>query len=110
MKIKFCFKCGSKIDKEAEICIKCGVRQPNFHINKNNKDKTIAGLLGLFLGLIGIHQFYLGDNKKGVIYLLIGLFGWILIVPPFILAIIVLIESIKLFIMSEEEFNSKYNL
>jgi TM2 domain-containing membrane protein YozV len=30
------------------------------------KQKLIAGLLGIFLGSIGIHRFYLGYNKIGV--------------------------------------------
>jgi len=29
------------------------------------KTKLVAGLLGIFLGSIGVHKFYLGDNKAG---------------------------------------------
>lgn len=35
------------------------------------KSKVVAGLLGIFLGGFGIHQFYLGDSKKGVIRLVV---------------------------------------
>jgi TM2 domain-containing membrane protein YozV len=37
-----------------------------------SKRKNIVGvmLLTFFLGGIGAHKFYLGDNKKGIIYLL----------------------------------------
>ena len=34
------------------------------------KNKTIAGVLAFFLGTIGIHKFYMGEYKKGLIYLL----------------------------------------
>ncbi len=33
------------------------------------KDKTAAGIIALFLGGIGIHRFYLGQNLLGCIYL-----------------------------------------
>ena len=36
------------------------------------KQKIVAGLLGIFLGSLGIHQFYLGDTKKGVIRIVVS--------------------------------------
>ena len=36
----------------------------------------MAYLLWFFLGLLGAHRFYLGDNTKGLLYLFtFGLFG-----------------------------------
>ena len=35
------------------------------------KQKLVAGLLGIFLGAWGIHQFYLGDSKKGIIRIIV---------------------------------------
>lgn len=35
------------------------------------KSKLVAGLLGIFLGTFGIHNFYIGRYKKGIIQLLI---------------------------------------
>ena len=35
----------------------------------NQKSKTTAILLALFLGCWGVHLFYLGEKKKGIIYL-----------------------------------------
>ncbi len=37
------------------------------------KQKIVAGLLGIFLGGLGIHNFYLGYTKKAVIQLVISL-------------------------------------
>jgi TM2 domain-containing membrane protein YozV len=36
------------------------------------KSKIAAGLLGIFLGGLGIHNFYLGYNSKGLIQLLVS--------------------------------------
>lgn len=51
----------------------------------NQKSKMVAGLLGLFLGAYGIHNFYLGNTKKGIIQIVVtivtcgigGLWGFI---------------------------------
>ena len=39
------------------------------------KSKIAAGLLGIFLGTFGVHNFYLGYTGKAVTQLLIGIFG-----------------------------------
>ena len=39
----------------------------------NQKSKMVAGLLGIFLGAWGVHQFYLGDTKKGIIRIVVSL-------------------------------------
>lgn len=44
--------------------------QPN-NTNPNAKSKMAAGLLGIFLGAFGIHNFYLGYTGKAVAQLLI---------------------------------------
>ena len=67
------------------------------------KNKTITGILAIFLGSWGAHYFYLGDNQKGVKYLLISLLT--LGVGALVLSIIGLIEGIKFLMMTDEEFN-----
>ncbi len=37
------------------------------------KSSTVAGILGIFLGSFGAHDWYLGDNKKGILH--VALFG-----------------------------------
>ena len=53
---------------------------PNYNPNYNNynpysqpKSKLAAGLLGIFLGGLGVHNFYLGYTGKAIAQLLISL-------------------------------------
>lgn len=72
---KFCRNCGEPLPENAYVCVKCGVRvednaQTN-SINSDSKSKLAAGLLGIFLGAFGVHNFYLGYTGKAVAQLLI---------------------------------------
>jgi TM2 domain-containing membrane protein YozV len=96
---KFCVNCGGEIDYKAEICPKCGVRQPVI-ASAEGKNRVTAGVLGILLGGFGIHKFYLGKIGWGIIYLV---FFWTCI--P---AIIGLIEGIKYLAMSDYEYAAKY--
>jgi Predicted membrane protein len=80
--LKFCHACGAQIDPRAEICPKCGVRQPGVSVG-SGKDRVAAAALALLLGSFGVHKFYLGKVAQGVLYLIFfwayipGLVGWI---------------------------------
>ena len=43
----------------------------NTNSNVNSKNRVMAGLLGIFLGAFGVHNFYLGYTGKAVAQLLI---------------------------------------
>jgi TM2 domain-containing membrane protein YozV len=113
---KHCFACANILDARAELCPKCGVRQPHLPgamaalapqpivvtapVPVTTKSKTTAGLLALFFGGIGVHKFYLGQGGAGVVYLI---FCWTLI--P---ALVAFIEALVLFGMSDTAFATKY--
>lgn len=58
------------------------------------KQKIVAGLLAIFLGTLGIHNFYLGYTTKAVIQLLLTVVGWLILVGPIIAAIWSFVEGI----------------
>jgi TM2 domain-containing membrane protein YozV len=61
----------------------------------STKSKLAAGLLGIFLGSLGVHNFYLGYTTKAVIQLLLTvLAGWIFGLGAIAAAIWSLVEAI----------------
>ncbi len=75
---KFCTNCGAELNENQDICLKCGVKANKTNGNPANnnpdaKSKLAAGLLGIFLGCFGVHNFYLGNTGKAVAQLLITL-------------------------------------
>lgn len=64
------------------------------------KSKNTAGILGILLGGIGAHHFYLGNTGRGFIYLI---FCW-----TYIPAFIGLIEGISYLVKSDADFAAKY--
>lgn len=75
---KFCQNCGTQIEESQTFCPGCGAQQTAGATNvaagnPEAKSKMAAGLLGIFLGSIGIHNFYLGNTSRGVIQIVVTL-------------------------------------
>jgi len=76
--------------------------QPLQPTQTRGKDKIVAAILGLVLNGLGLHHFYLGSVGAGVIILCSNLFC-------FAGCLIGFVEAIMLLLMSDEEFNQRYN-
>ena len=70
---KFCTNCGKEVQENQDVCLNCGVaiRKNTSNNNPGAKSKIAAGLFGIFLGVFGVHNFYLGNTGKAVAQLLI---------------------------------------
>lgn len=108
----FCRTCGAKILKEAEVCPKCGVRQipvsdyasfekhtvnaeQDHHAGPNDspKSRMLAALLCFFVGVIGVHRFYVGRVGSGIAMIF---FGWLTLgIWPLIDLIFILCGNFK---------------
>ena len=64
--------------------------------------KLVAGILGIVIGSLGIHKFYLGYKKEGIIQIILTLitFGFA--------GIIGFIEGIIYIIKTDKEFDQTY--
>ena len=65
------------------------------------KDKSVAGILALFLGMFGVHRFYLEQTGLGIFYLM---FCWLPIIW-----VVGWIDAIVFLSMDKENFDYKYN-
>ena len=64
---KFCSNCGKEVNPNAEVCVSCGVSlKKQATGNLNGQDKIVMILVCLFLGSLGIHNFMMGETKKGI--------------------------------------------
>ena len=75
----FCFSCGSAINREAEICVHCGVRVGRSPSSAGSKSKTTAILLAVFLGFFTWLYTYREDATKFWIGLGIALANIVLV-------------------------------
>ena len=60
--------------------------------NKSSKTKIVAALLAFFLGGLGVHNFYLGHKKNGIIQLVLSL----LMVTAIVTLVWVLVDLYKI--------------
>ncbi len=91
----YCTRCGTQNPDTSHFCANCGnplkpvqagavppYQQP---VCQPGKSKIVAGLLGIFLGELGIHRFYLGYTTIGIIQIAVtvltfgigGLWGFV---------------------------------
>ena len=93
----FCRNCAQELPDHAVACMTCGAptgvpspygapqqqqfQQQQFQQQaqpmKSDKSRVAYILLGLFIGTLGIHNFYAGYNGRGIAQLLVTLLlGW----------------------------------
>ncbi|MBQ6947701.1 MAG: TM2 domain-containing protein [Clostridia bacterium] len=71
---KFCPNCGAPTVSGATVCTRCGVAfGPTPVPAAQAKSKMVAGLLGIFLGGFGVHNFYLGYIGKAIAQIALSL-------------------------------------
>ena len=112
-----CPNCGAPHDGSTATCEYCGTQfgtvppagyqpapsqpQPSRTTVLPKKSRGTAAVLALLLGGFGVHKFYLGRTKAGILMLL---FCW-----TYIPAIIGVVECFVLLSTSDRAFVQKYN-
>jgi TM2 domain-containing membrane protein YozV len=70
------------------------------HTAPSGRNRLTAALFAIILGGLGVHKFYLGNIREGIVYLLLC---W-----TFLPAIIGFVEGIIYLTMSDAAFEQKY--
>lgn len=72
----YCPKCGKEIAEGEKGCNACGWRyrpkSPAHTKTEKGFSVQLAGIFGILFGTFGVHNFYMGKTKKGLIQLLIS--------------------------------------
>ncbi len=68
----FCPNCGKNIADNSVFCPSCGYNiTPTAVLLPPQKSREATGLLALFFGSLGVHDFYVGKVTQGVIKLIL---------------------------------------
>jgi TM2 domain-containing membrane protein YozV len=95
--ISYCANCGQPVASGAAVCTTCSFATTQGSVpNPNAKSKLVAGLLGILLGGLGIHNFYLGYTGKAIAQVLLGTVGCCIGVGPLVSGIWGLVEGIMI--------------
>jgi TM2 domain-containing membrane protein YozV len=70
---RFCQNCKAETNPAAELCRVCGHRLAGVGIGR--RSRLAAGVLGILLGWLGVHRFYLGYTNIAIVQLLLGVLG-----------------------------------
>ncbi len=87
----FCPNCGNPTTPGAAVCLACGIALGKAQAGGNlgGQDKMTMALICFFLGALGIHNFMMGESKKGIVKIVASLcFG--------LGAILALIDFVKI--------------
>lgn len=77
---------------------------PTRAVSANDRNKYVAALLAFFIGVFGIHRFYLGRNGSAVLMLVLSItFVGLLATIPWSL-----VDMVRYLMMSDEEFAARY--
>ena len=74
----YCPDCGAKTEARARKCPDCG---GTLFILRNTKPRSriAAALMAFFIGMFGIHNFYLGYMRKGLLQVIVSVVGLIIV-------------------------------
>ena len=68
----YCGNCGNAVAPEADVCMSCGVSLKKAG-DLGGQSKVTMALVCFFLGGIGVHNFIVGETKKGIVKIVASL-------------------------------------
>lgn len=101
----YCANCGGAVNEGAEVCMNCGVSlKKKFSMDGElgGQNKVVMAVVCFFIGYLGIHNFMMGETKKGIVKIVTTFVGC------GIGGILALIDFIKILIDKYEVNPEKY--
>ena len=65
----YCANCGAPMNPAATVCMTCGVAVKKAGLGKY--DKLTMALIAFFIGGLGVHNFMMGETKKGALKIIL---------------------------------------
>lgn len=99
---KYCKNCGAEVEPQQAICTKCGYsindeKQLETSNQIGGQDKTVIILVAVFIGTLGVHNFMMGETKKGVFKLILSLVGgWLCGIGILVSLIFTIMDIVKI--------------
>ncbi|MBR2213990.1 MAG: TM2 domain-containing protein [Eubacterium sp.] len=105
---KYCGNCGAEIQPQQAVCTQCGcvVNEAKKQAEANKasagdqvggQDKIVVILVAIFIGTLGIHNFIMGETKKGVFKLVMSLVGgWFCGLGVLVSLILTIMDIVKI--------------
>ena len=81
--IRYCSKCGFPLQDPNGYCYQCGTQNFQQLPYQQRKSRMVAGILGIFLGVSGAHNFYLGYFLFAIIQASVSALALILCFIPY---------------------------
>lgn len=74
-----------------------------------HKEKIAAALFALLFGGLGVHKFYLGYKREGILMLSVSIIGiFLVLIPTLVIGLVAFAEFIIYITKSDEEFRRVY--
>ena len=84
----FCANCGNSVAPNADVCLNCGVAIKKAGSgNLAGQDKWVMAIICFLIGGLGIHNFMMGETKKGIFKIVASLcfcIGFIFVLIDFV--------------------------
>lgn len=95
----YCRHCGHELMEGAVYCTNCAAPVNDVPAHRTGKNRVVVGLMALFLGTLGIHNFYLGFKNKAMTQILVSIVGGLFSCGLATIAVQIwaLVESIQIF-------------
>ena len=104
----YCGNCGEQVQPQQAVCTNCGCvvneakRQAEAAQARTNdqiggQDKIVVLIVAIFIGTLGIHNFMMGETKKGVFKLVMSLVGgWLCGLGVAVSLVFTIIDIVKI--------------